>query len=469
MADTENTIIKLGKSFQEKVMQAMIVDKRWAMSFIEVFNVDECFEYQPLKALANIYIDYYKKYKEFPSVELLKQIVRDEYSNNADLVLREKTIAVVGRIEKNEDLSDLPWVKDKAFTFCRQQLLKAALIKSSEIIATEKYESVVDLMKSAISAGVATNSGHDYNVDLDARYSETYRNPVTTGIPQLDERKIMKGGLGMGEVGIVVAPTGVGKTHALIHFGAAAMKAGKNVFYYSMEINERMIGIRFDSHLIDVSSTDCPENKDLIREYFETHKDTLGRLIIKEFPTRSITVNTIRAHVDKMAMKNIRPDLIIIDYAGIIRSTERYELPRLEMQCVIQEIRKLAQELMIPIWTALQSNKEGAKAEIVDVTNMAESYGQAAEADFVLGLQRQSAQKSTGFGTLFIAKSRLGVDGVQFAIHLDTSKSKLRVLTDQEKEQYSSDTAEEVKSDTLSSFRKSIAQRKNMFRKPGDE
>ena len=462
-----NTFTQLGKPFQEKVMQALIIDKRWAMSFIEVFNVDECFDYAPLRVLANTYINYFKRYKEFPSLELLKSIIRDEYSNNSDLVLREKMTAIVAKMEKNDNLSDLPWVKEKAFTFCRQQLLKTALIKSSEIIATEKYETVVDLMKTALAAGIATNSGHDYNHDIDARYSETYRNPVSTGIPQLDERKIMNGGLGMGEIGIVVAPTGVGKSHMLVHFGAAAVLAGKNVFYYSMELSERLIGIRFDSHMIDVPSTECPEQVDLIKEFFDKNSATLGRLYLKEYPTRTITANTIRAHVEKMSYTNIRPDLIIVDYAGIIRSTEKYELPRLEMQCVIQELRKLAQELMIPVWTALQSNKEGAKSEIIDVTNMAESYGQASEADFVLGLQRQSTQKSTGYGTLFIAKSRLGIDGVQYQIHLDTSRSKLRILSDAEKEQLSN-TAEEIKSDTLSSFRNSIAKRKNMFRKPGD-
>lgn len=466
--NNENTFLQLGKPFQEKVMQALIADKQWAMSFIEVFNIDECFEYPPLKVLATIYINYFKRYKEFPSLDLLKSIVRDEYSNNSDLIIREKASALLAKIEKSENLSDLPWVKEKAFTFCRQQLLKAALLKSSEVITTEKYETVVDLMKSAIAAGMATNSGHDYNIDIDARYSETYRNPVSTGLPQLDDRKIMNGGLGMGEVGIVVAPTGVGKSHMLVHLGAAAMMTGKNVFYYTMELNERLVGIRFDSHLINVSSTDCMDQKDVIKEYFSKNSETLGRLFIKQYPTRTITASTMRAHIEKMSYTGIKPDLIVVDYAGIIRSSERYDLPRLEMQCVIQELRKLAQELTIPLWTALQSNKEGAKSDIIDVTNMAESYGQASEADFVLGLQRKSEQKSTGYGNLFLAKSRLGIDGIQYAIHLDTARSRLKILTDEEKSKlYDNNDPEEIKTDTISSFRESIAKRKNMFRKPG--
>jgi hypothetical protein len=463
----EKGFTQLGKKFQEKVMQALMDDKQWATSFIEVFDVDECFDYVPLKIMAKTYIQYFKKYKDFPTFDLFETIIKDEYSNANDTVLRERMLFILNSIKKREDLSDLPWVKEKAFTFCKQQMLKKALLKGSELIMTDKYESVVELMKNAIAAGMTTNVGHEYNEDIDARYSMTYRNPIPTGIPQLDEKKIMNGGLGNGELGIVVAPTGVGKSHCLVEFGCGALLVRKNVFYYSMELKERLIGIRFDSRLTGIPSTDCPEHKEEIRAYLEENKEKIGKLIIKEFPTRKITVNTIRSHVEKMSLKGVKPDMIIIDYAGIIRSTEKYDLPRLEMQAVIQEIRNLAQELNVPIWTALQSNKEGAKAEIVDTTNMAESYGQASEADFVLGLQRQSAIKSTGYGTLFVAKSRLGIDGVQFNIHLDTSRSKLTIINnpDENSEMSLEDAQQLAKTEVLNSFKKSISKRKNLFSK----
>ena len=133
------------------------------------------------------------------------------------------------------------------------------------------------------------------------------------------------------------------------------------------------------------------------------------------------------------------------------------------MQFVIQEIRKMAKELDVPVWTALQSNKEGAKADIVDLTNLAESYGQAAEADFVLGLQRMSTQKATGFGTMFIAKNRFGIDGLQFKVHLDTARSKIRVLSDAEVEDIKNDNdieKERIQNDTVSRFKAAIKKSK---------
>ena len=453
----------LGKSFQEKLLQALLTDKQWGTQFIEVFNVDECLEPIYLKMIASKYINYYHAYKEFPTLELLITIIKDELTNNQDLVLREQCYNFLQKVIRNENGNDLPWVKEKAFTFCRQQMLKKALTESVDIILTDKYETVVDIMKNAIAAGMASSNGHDYMNDIDARYSVTFRHAVKTGIPELDEKKIMGGGLGAGEIGIVCAPSGVGKSHLLTHFGAQALLQGKNVFHYTMELNERYVGIRYDSHLTEINSSDCSDATDLIKQYFEANREHMGRLIIKEFPARSITCNNIKSHIDKMTYKGIRPDLVIIDYAGIIRSTEKYELPRLEMQFVIQEIRKMAKELDVPVWTALQSNKEGAKSDIVDLTNLAESYGQAAEADFVLGLQRMSTQKATGFGTMFIAKNRFGIDGLQFKVHLDTARSKIRVLSDAEVEDIKNDNdieKERIQNDTVSRFKAAIKKSK---------
>jgi replicative DNA helicase len=457
---------KLGTNFQAKVLQALLTDRSWSAQFIEVFNVDECLEPVYLKLIASKFINYYHSYKEFPTLDLLSTIIKDDLSNNQDLVIREQCHAFLLKVIRNEDGNDLPWVKEKAFTFCRQQLLKKALSQSVDIILTDKYETVVDIMKNAIAAGVASTVGHDYNNDIEARYSVTFRHAVKTGIPELDEKKIMGGGLGAGEIGIVCAPSGVGKSHLLTHFGAQALLAGKNVYHYTMELNERYVGIRYDSHLTGINSSDCSDAKESIKEYFETNKENLGRLIIKEYPARSITCNTIKAHIEKMSYKGIKPDLILIDYAGIIRSTERYDLPRLEMQYVIQEIRKMAKELDVPVWTALQSNKEGAKSDIVDLTNLAESYGQAAEADFVLGLQRMSTQKATGLGTLFIAKNRFGIDGLQFKVHVDTARSKMRILSADEVEGLHSNTESErerLQDDTINRFKDAIKKSKEKF------
>lgn len=425
------THFNFDKAFQEKIVQAMIMDRMWAGQFQEVLQVDY-FELAHLKLIAGKYLEYNKKYKEFPSKDLLMTIIKNELKNKSDAGLQGTVKDFFIRVEMKKDLCDLVFVKEKALDFCKKAALQSALEQSVDFIETEKYDKVVDVIKKALSAGNEHTEGLVLSDDIDSRYSETYRTTTPTGIPELDQRKILNGGLGAGEIGIVVAPAGVGKSHLLVDFGAAAVKAGKNVIHYTFELNERMTGIRYDSNLTGIPSLNCYDEKENIKEFYKTRRKELGKLVIKYYPTGMATAQTLRTHVEKLNMKGFVPDLILVDYAGIMRSSERYELLRLELKKVCEDLRSMAEDLDIPIWTALQSNKEGASAEIIDLTNMAESYAQAAIADFVLGLSRQSIEKSTGYGTLFIAKNRAGIDGIKYPCHLDTSRSKLRVITDAE-------------------------------------
>lgn len=457
-----NPFSTLGRSFQEKLMQAMIVDRTWAASFLEVFEPDECFEFSHLKLLGSRYISHYQSYKEFPSLELLVSLIRDELKNNADVALREQTITFLKKVNNNHELGDLGWVKDKALLFCRRQAMKKALVDVVDMVEkTDEYDPIVDKLKRAINAGVVQSPGLDYNVDIDARYSTTYRHCIATGIKELDEKKVLNGGVGGGELAIVVAPTSFGKTHCLVHFGAQALLQGKNVVHYTLELNERVTGIRYDSHLVGISSTDCIDNKDVIKEFFQDNMDNLGHLIIKHLPPKSTTVTTLRSHLEKMRIKEFKPDLVIVDYAGIMRSTERYELLRLELKQVVQELRDLAEELDVPIWTALQSNKEGANSEIVDLTNMAEAYAQAHIADFVLGLSRKPENKVSGYGTLYVAKNRAGIDGVQFKIHLDTAQSRIKILTTEDMDEGYGGTT--PNSSALAQFRETVHSNRGFF------
>lgn len=420
------------KAFQEKIVQAMLVDRQWGAQFAEVVDVN-FFEYGYLKLVSAVYINYYVQYKEFPSIELLITMLKDELKNEKDGILLDQIKTFLKRVKTNQDLGDLPHVKDKALDFCKKVRLQKALEHSVELIEKENYEKIVDVVREAIHAGNSHSPGLDLFEDIEARYSETYRRTIPTGIQELDQRKILNGGLGAGELGVIVAPTGVGKSHVLVHVGAQAILRGKNVLHYTFELNERAMGIRYDSHIMDIPSLECYDCKDEIRDYYQNNRENLGRLRIKYYPTSTATAMTLRTHVDKLAStQKFIPDVIIVDYAGIMRSSDRHELLRMELKKVMEELRALATDLDVPLWTAIQSNKEGAQSDIVDLTNMAEGYSQAHVADFVLGLMRKSAQKATGFGNIFIAKNRAGMDGIKYQIHLDTSKSKLRVLTDEE-------------------------------------
>lgn len=210
-------------------------------------------------------------------------------------------------------------------------------------------------------------------------------------------------------------------SHFLTFLGANALRNKVDVLHYTFELSEAAVGVRYDSNLCDVNSSDVIDNKEKILEHYKNCN--LGRLIIKEFPTNSASIYTIRSHIERLNSRGFNPGLIIIDYADIMRSTRQYDSLRHELKLIYEELRGFAAEKGIGIWTASQSNKEGSNAEVVDLSNMSEAYGKAFVADVVFGLSRKSSEKASGFGRLYIAKNRAGRDGIVFTTKIDTSKS----------------------------------------------
>ena len=425
----ENTFGHYGKAFQEKIFQAFITDKNWASQMLEVMT-PSFFEQKYLCYLTEKYFNYYVKYKCFPTLPLLISIIRDDLKEGNDIILRDQIIEFLHRVKVNPDVGDLEYVKDKSLDFCKKQALKDALEKSVELISTEKYESIVTVMKEAIAKGMPSTLGHNFFEDYESRFAKINRVTCPTGLPQLDRRDILNGGLGRGEIGVITAPTGAGKSHFLVHVGSEALKVGKNVIHYTFELSESAVGLRYDSHLCHIPSNDVIDRKEEVLAIYE--KESLGRLIIKEYPTGSATVMTIRNHIEKLLLKSFVPSLIVIDYADIMRSSRKFDSLRHELKLIYEELRNLSMEMGIPIWTASQANREASNATVVGLENMSEAYGKAMVADVVLSLSRKPMEKDTGVGRLFVAKNRAGRDGILFPVNVDCSMSKFNIVENSE-------------------------------------
>ncbi len=420
---------KYNKQFQEKIFQSLLSDSDWACQMVEVMRAD-FFELVYLKFLCEKYFSYYFKYKCFPTSQLLVSIIKESFQDEGDDLLKNQVIEFLHRMKKNPHPGDLAYVKEKILDFCKRQAFKEALEKSVELISEDKFDHVLTLMKNAVSIGLPNTAGHDFFEDIEARFVKINRAVCPTGIPQVDAPDILNGGLGRGEIGIVTANTGVGKSHWLVAMGANAMRVGKNVLHYTFELTEQAVGLRYDSNLCNINSSEVINQKERVIDFYEKNSD-LGRLIIKEYPTNSASVVTIRNHIDKLLLRGFKPNVLIIDYADIMRSTRAYDSLRHELKLIYEELRNLAMELNIPIWTASQANRDSSNSEIVGLENMSEAYGKAMVADFVVTLSRKPMEKATGSGRLFIAKNRAGKDGIVFPIQLDTSMSKVEVLNEE--------------------------------------
>jgi replicative DNA helicase len=197
-----------------------------------------------------------------------------------------------------------------------------------------------------------------------------------------------------------------------------------------VNLPEAQIGKRYDSNLLSIDFDELDASRSNVDAYHIERQGKNGTLKIKYYPSGTATVYTIRAWLERHALSGFRPGLIVIDYADIMRSSRQYEQLRLELKLIYEELRALAGELGVPIWTASQSNKDGSNSDIVDMSNMAEAYGKAMVADVILGLSRKPQEKALGCGRVYIAKNRAGRDGLVYQAKINTAQSRITLVSD---------------------------------------
>jgi len=418
---------KYDTTFQEKVLQTLLHDKDWAIEASELID-PEMFEIEHCRFLAGEFWKFFRQYKSFPSLGMFVSSVK-ELLPGLDQTLRSNVLAFLMRIEAPPLPADAAFVKDSVTLFCRRQNMVDAIKKSVEFVKEEKFDAVYTIMRHAVSASIPGDKGHNFFEDSEARFTGMDRMPVPTGMSFIDD--IMGGGLSAGELGVVVAPTGVGKSHCLVTLGAEAIRCGFNVVHYTFELNQYVTGRRYDSNFTDIPSDDILLRKDEVKRFYSENSESYGTLFIKEYPGNYATVVTLKSHLEKLRLSGFAPDLIVIDYADCMRSTMKHDGVRFEQKAVYEELRALAQELKLPIWTAAQSNREGASSNIITSENMGEAYAKAQIADFIMGISRKAEEKAGGTGRIFVTKNRMGKDGFMFHVMVDTARSRFTQLDEE--------------------------------------
>ena len=204
------TFGKFGKTFQERFVQAILTDQKFAEQTMEVFK-SEYLELKYLSFLTDRYYAYSNKYKVFPTLQMLVTIIKDDLKVGTDIILRDQIIDYLTRMRTNEGASDMPYVKEKSLEFARKQALKKALESAVDQMEANKYESIVETIKNAVQVGTAPSVGHDFFNDMDARFTKLKRDTIPTRLAELDKKEILNGGSGKGELLCVVGASGAGK------------------------------------------------------------------------------------------------------------------------------------------------------------------------------------------------------------------------------------------------------------------
>lgn len=419
MKNTTADFSKYGKDFQETLAQVILEERPFADQMEEVLDTN-FFELKYLRIFVEKVFDYRKRYETHPSKKALNSIFSTELQEENETVQKQVRNFLTNTYIK--EVQDNQYVKESALDFCKKQKLKSALLKSVKLIKDSSYDEVENLIVDALKLGSDGDYGHDFKRDFEIRYQPRTRNPVTTGWDVINNS--LKGGLGSGELGVVIAPTGAGKSHVLAHLGASALLEGKNVVHYTLEMSEERTGQRYDSRISGVHLGELFNRKE---DVYEACLDVPGELIIKEYPTKSASVNTLRNHLEKLKSRDKKIDMILVDYADLLTPTEKFRERRNELESIYEHLRGLAQKYECPLWTASQTNRSGLNEEVITMESISEAFNKCFVADFIFSLSRTKDDKLANTGRFFIAKNRNGPDGIIYPIFMDPGTVTIKV------------------------------------------
>ena len=411
---------RYGKTFQEGLVQLIFEDRPFADQITEVLDTN-FLELEYLQVFLRKVLTYRAKYNTHPSIDAMTTIVRTELDSE-DEVTQKMVREYFARMHTRE-LQDNDYIKETSLDFCRKQNLKEAMMKSVGLLQSCSFDEISKVINDSLKLGSENNFGYDYMADFEERFKIKHRNPVSTGWKDIDA--IVGGGLGKSELGVVIAPTGAGKSMLLVHLGTNALREGKTVIHYTLELQDTVIANRYDSCLTGYPLTDIKNFKD---EIYEEIKELDGSLYIKEYPTKSASTNTIRAHLSRLIKRGIKPGMVIVDYADLLKPVTVRKEKRAELESIYEELRALSTEFQCPIWTASQTNRSGLSAEVITMEQISEAFNKCFVADFIFSVSRTIEDKQNNQGKIFIAKNRNGPDGMVYPIFMDTSNVKIKIL-----------------------------------------
>lgn len=414
---------KFGKTFQDKLTYLILTERVFADQLGEVLDVN-FLEYKYLQSIVRSIYEYKEKYEVYPSLKIMATLIRNNIDD--DVVKEQAKEYLLSVLKDSSIVEDCDYVKETSLDFCKKQKLKEAMMRSVKLLNRSSFDEISTVINEALKLGTDVNFGYDYKLDFEERFKIKQRDPITTGWKEIDA--ICKGGLGNGELGVVIAPTGAGKSMALVHLGAQAVKLGKTVIHYTLEMAETSIAGRYDSCITGLKLKEMFQFKEQIHEKV---KDIEGNVIIKEYPTKSATTTTIKNHLERIKSRGIKVDMIIVDYADLLRPVinRRSNEKRHDLESIYEELRGLSQVFECPIWTASQTNRSGLNAEIVTMEAISEAFNKCFVADFICTISRTVEDKKVNKGRIFVAKNRNGIDGVVFPIRMDTSNVNIKVLS----------------------------------------
>jgi replicative DNA helicase len=401
----------LGNTFQVQLISQLIIDKSFANSIMDVLDPGY-FDNKYFKIIIQLTKEYYKKYESTPSFETLEQLIKSEITQELVAKIVLDTLKQV----KDAPFEGSMFVQEKALKFCKQQELQKVMEKAQKIISEgdfESYDKVEGLVRDALQVGQTDSGITDIFSGLDEVLNEDYRHPIPMGIPGID--KLLKGGLAKGEIGVILAPTGVGKTTILTKIANTAFNLGYNVLQIFFEDNPKIVQRKHFTLWTGIEPDNLNQHRETVMTKVEEIKNTMqNRLILQKLASDTYNMTNIKNMVRKMIADGTKIDLIMLDYIDCVTPESSSKDEWKAEGSVMRGFEAMCHELNLVGWTATQGNRSSISSEVVTTDQMGGSIKKAQVGHVIISIAKTLQQKELNLATIAITKSRLGKDGVVF-------------------------------------------------------
>mgnify|MGYP003332516881 FL=1 len=381
--------------------------------------------------------EFIQSYNKPPTIEAITLAVQERRNLTDDQVEKCKNNLQEIR-ESASERSEIQWLTDKTEQFCQEKAIYNAVLGSISILdgkdKSREKGAIPSLLSEALAVSFDNSVGHDYLENSDERYEFYHRHEERIPFDLDYFNKITKGGLPNKTLNIALAGTGVGKSLFMCHVAAGALVQGKNVLYITMEMAEEKIAERIDANLLNVTVDDLINlPKDLYdKRISKLREKTVGKLIIKEYPTASASAIHFRTLLNELNLKkSFIPDIIFIDYLNICCSSRIKAGANVNsytyVKAIAEELRGLAVEFRVPIVSATQTTRSGFSSSDPGLEDTSESFGLPATADLMFALISSEELEEMGQIMVKQLKNRYADPTLykRFSLGIDRAKMRL--------------------------------------------
>ena len=386
----------MSNSFRRRLIRAMLQDPAVLAEARRFIHPDDFADGRE-RSLVTLVLDHWDRHRE--------PLDRQAFEERASEIGLDEEAADEVADEFYQSPGQTAFVRDRVIDFARKRRLGAALEQAASMLDSEAWDDILAVLRAAEAYGdTSDRRALIFPRDEDKLRPERDGMAVATGIELFDS--VMRGGLPGGSLGLVVAPPNHGKSSLMISIAKQALLAGVSVAHFTLEMTIEQTYRRYKP------VTRGPRRR------------SRAPLTVVGRASGSLTVQGIHEDIRQICQDGFRPGLIVVDYAALLRAPRQFDQKRHELAEIFKELRGLAQQLDVPVWTAHQSNRAGMESDyksrrVIGIEDLAECFEIAAIVDVMLSINATNEERESDIARLFLAKNRLGPAHSQCLVHCD--------------------------------------------------